>query len=198
MVKKIIVATFAIFATQSVKAGRDEDNKSYNTFEAQGFEVCNMDVRVTTYHKDEPGADKETKKGHTSTGAKLVEAKLGVIGSFATDPKVIPYGSLVIVSTKKGALYYLAVDTGGAVKKRTASRKLAKKARLGPEYATRPVVDIYSKQKYDNWMSVTVLKDNTSKKLIHSELKARLKERMSAEFWVDKGGSVLSYVLASN
>ena len=183
MTVKALVATFAAFTTLGGNV-MGEDSKSYNTLLAQGFEVCVMDVRATTYHKTEPGSDKETRRGNSSTGLPLREVGPKTVGSIAIDPKVIPYGSLVIVTTKSGAVQrFLCVDTGGWVKSRKAAKLLAKREKLGQEFAERPVIDIYSAKTYDNWMTVVVVKDNSLRSLSTSVLRSRLKERMSADFW---------------
>ncbi len=180
----MLVATFAIGTTMSVCAKSGEESKSYNTLLTQGFEVCVMDVRATTYHKTESGADRETRRGLSSTSLKLCEVGPRTVGSIAIDPEVIPYGSLIIVTTKNGSSNsFLCVDTGGDVKNRKASRTLAKKEKLGNKYAKRPVIDIYSTRDYDDWMSVVVIKDKSLEGLSLSKLRNRLKERMSIDFW---------------
>ncbi len=183
MTSKALVVVFAMIATFFGNAKCGEKSKSYNALFPQGFEVCVMDVRVTTYHKTEHGADGETRRGLTSTGLKLVEAGSNSVGSIAIDPEVIPYGSLVIVTTKSGIRRFLCVDTGGDVKKRKASKLLAKKEGLGTDMAKRPVIDIYSTKNYDDWMTVVVIKDNSLQGLKPPGLKKRLKERMSVDFW---------------
>jgi 3D (Asp-Asp-Asp) domain-containing protein len=183
MTVNALVATFAAF---TIFGGNviGEVSKSYNTLFKQGFEVCVMEVRATTYHKTEPNADRETRRGNSSLGLPLREVGPKTVGSIAIDPKVIPYGSLVIITTKRGdASCFLCVDTGGAVKSRKAAKVLAKKQKLGKEMAGRPVIDIYSTKNYDEWMSVVVIKDNSLRGLEGSELKSRLKERMSVDFW---------------
>ena len=68
----------------------------------------------------------------TSTGRYAVE---GV--TCAVDPRVIPYGSRIRIEALDGLVgdgWFLAQDTGSAVKSRKASRKWGSKA---------PVVDIY-------------------------------------------------------
>lgn len=185
MTVKALVATFAAF---TIFGGNviGEDSKSYNTLLTQGFEVCVMDVRVTTYHKTESGSDKETRRGNSSTGLPLREVGPKTVGSIAIDPKVIPYGSLVIVTTKSGAVQrFLCVDTGAWVKSRKAAKLLAKRQKLGQSFAERPVIDIYSAKTYDNWMTVIVVKDNNLRGLSTLALRNRLKERMSADFWPD-------------
>lgn len=195
MVKNALVATFAICSTFGGNAKGDEKSKSYNTLLSQGFEVCVMDVRATTYHKTESSSDKETRRGNSSLGLPLREVGPKTVGSIAIDPKVIPYGSLVIVTTKSGATQrFLCVDTGAWVKSRKASKLLAKREKLGREFAERPVIDIYSAKTYNNWMTVVVVKDNSLKGLSTLALRNRLKGRMSADFWPD-GQEIVSRAL---
>lgn len=183
MTVKALVATFAVFTIFDGNV-LGETSKSYNTLSKQGFEVCVMDVRATTYHKTESGADKETRRGESSTGVKLAEVKPKVVGSIAIDPKVIPYGSLVIITTKSGESYrFLCVDTGGDVKSRKASKLLAKKQKLGSNWSKRPVIDIYTTKHYDDWMSIVVIKDKNPLGPKDPGFRSRLKERMSADFW---------------
>jgi len=195
MTVKALVATFAAFTTFGGNV-TGEVSKSYNTLSKQGFEVCVMDVRATTYHKTEPGADMETRRGQSSTGLKLAEVKPKTVGSIAIDPKVIPYGSLVIVTTRSGETHrFLCVDTGAWVKSRKASIGLAKKQKLGQEFAERPVIDIYSAENYDNWMSVVVIKDKNPLGPKDPGFRTRLKERMSADYWPD-GHEIVSRAFA--
>jgi 3D (Asp-Asp-Asp) domain-containing protein len=79
-----------------------------------------MMCRITAYWQGEDGWTTDLK---SSTGRRLVSGK-----SCAVDPKVIPYGSNVIVEGKR----YLAHDTGTAVVARKASRGA-------------PVVDVFYK-----------------------------------------------------
>ncbi len=86
-----------------------------------------MTVRVTVYWKSGKGTDYYTSKGLAATGTRLVNKR-----SAAVDPKIIPYGSRIILPEAGKEL--VAVDTGNAVKQRTAAKKLGKDV---------PVVDIY-------------------------------------------------------
>jgi len=79
-----------------------------------------MMCRITAYWQNEDGWTNDLK---SSTGKRLVSGK-----SCAVDPRVIPYGSNVIVEGKR----YLAHDTGTAV--------IARKASKGA-----PVVDVFYK-----------------------------------------------------
>jgi 3D (Asp-Asp-Asp) domain-containing protein len=185
MTVKALVATFAVFTTFGGSV-IGKVSKSYNTLSEQGFEVCVMNVRATTYHKTEPDADEETRRGESSTGVKLAEVKPKVVGSIAIDPKVIPYGSLVIITTKSGELHrFLCVDTGKDVKSRKASKLLAKKQKLTSDWSMRPVIDIYSNKHYDDWISIVVIKDKNPLEPNNSRFRSRLRERMSVDFWPD-------------
>lgn len=79
-----------------------------------------MMCRITAYWQNEDGWTSDLK---SSTGKRLVSGK-----SCAVDPRVIPYGSNVIVEGKR----YVAHDTGTAVIKRKASKGA-------------PVVDVFYK-----------------------------------------------------
>ncbi|NBW16664.1 MAG: hypothetical protein EBR82_52675 [Caulobacteraceae bacterium] len=79
-----------------------------------------MMCRITAYWQNEDGWTSDLK---SSTGKRLVSGR-----SCAVDPKVIPYGSNVIVEGKR----YVAHDTGTAVIARKASRGA-------------PVVDVFYK-----------------------------------------------------
>lgn len=78
-------------------------------------------VRSTFYFAGEKHSDPDTDAGRSSTGVKLRPATATQIGVCAVDPTVIPYGSRVIVQTDDGPRYYIAADTGGAVKAEVAS-----------------------------------------------------------------------------
>jgi 3D (Asp-Asp-Asp) domain-containing protein len=101
-----------------------------NTSQASGN---NMNVRSTYYYAGETNSDPDTDAGRTSTGVPVRFATADTVGVAAVDPKVIPYGSQITVQTNDGPRYYIAADTGGAVKSMTASG------------GTVPVVDFYSK-----------------------------------------------------
>ena len=181
--KVVLVAAFAIGTTICGNAKGDEKSKSYNSSFPQGFEVSVVDVCVTIYNEKEPGADEQTKKGLSSLeGIKLKKGRPGVIGSVSVDPRVIPYGSLVIIRDRGEEILCVAEDTGGAVKKRKASKLRAKKEGLGNEFAERPVLDIFSDKDHSEWLSVVVIKDNSLRNLSVPVLIKRLKERKYAEY----------------
>ena len=81
----------------------------------------NEQVRSTYYYAGEQHSDDDTDAGRSSTGVTLREATATQVGVCAVDPTVIPYGSQVLVQTADGPRYYIAADTGGAVKNETAS-----------------------------------------------------------------------------
>jgi len=88
-----------------------------------------MDVRVTGYSPDEPTSDPDTRAGlasQTNTYGKLRQGY-----SVAVDPKVIPYGSRISIPGLGDN--FVAMDTGGAVKSRQASKKTG----------GQPVIDVY-------------------------------------------------------
>lgn len=84
-------------------------------------------ARVTYYWPGEAGQF----GNQTSTG---VPAKCGE--SAAIDPKIIPYGTTIIIPKMQRTL--VAVDTGSAVKSRRASKKLGR---------NNIVIDIFCKTK---------------------------------------------------
>ena len=88
-------------------------------------------VRTTVYWRFGKGADRWTANGQSATGVKLRQ------GHCAVDPRTIPYGSRIILPNGKTLT---AVDTGGAVKRRTAAIKNGKNV---------PVVDVYFDHKSD-------------------------------------------------
>lgn len=92
-------------------------------------QAVSMPITSTYYNEREPDGDEDTRNFRSSTGFPLHHG--GQVGVAAVDPNVIPYGSLIIVNGQ----YFIAVDTGGAVVSRTAS-----KAR-GNNY---PVIDFFS------------------------------------------------------
>lgn len=88
-----------------------------------------VEARITAYSRNEPGSDIYTQQGLASmskTYGPLVQGK-----SVAVDKNVIPYGSTV--SLPGLGSNYLAMDTGGAVISRTASRSTG----------GQPVIDVY-------------------------------------------------------
>lgn len=105
----------------SLATGRPERNNEH------------MTVRVTTYWKNGKGTDKWSKKGISASGVPLVN-KI----SAAVDPKIIPFGSRISIPDLK--LNLVAVDTGSAVKNRTASRKNGR---------NEPIIDLFFYSKYD-------------------------------------------------
>ena len=86
-----------------------------------------MLARITVYSRDEKHGDRYTRKGIAATGKRLVNKK-----SCAVDPSLIPYGSKVVIPQLHMVLD--AVDTGSAVKNKTASKKTGRH---------EPVVDVF-------------------------------------------------------
>lgn len=92
-----------------------------------------MTVRVTTYWKNGTGSDRWTRNGISCSGAPLINKT-----SAAVDPKLIPFGKRIEIPELK--LNLVAVDTGSAVKKRTASLKNKR---------SEPVIDLFFEDKRD-------------------------------------------------
>ena len=103
------------------------------TFVPQYDANGNMQVRSTYYSSGETHSDPDTDAGRSSTGVPLQYGDANTVGVAAVDPNLIPYGSQITVQTADGPRYFIAADTGGAVKSQTASQGSA------------PVIDFYSK-----------------------------------------------------
>ncbi len=115
-------------------------------------------VRSTSYSANEKDADSDTKAGRNTATVPISNLEQTGLGAVAVDPKVIPFGSVVIDSTGKK---YLAVDTGVDVKSKKASKDLARKRGFRKDSAEykAPVCDFYShKQVGKEWDHFTVLK----------------------------------------
>ena len=114
----ILALLVSLSSCSSIKTSKVEEKKEKEIL-----------VRVTTYSK----TDKWTRRGLTSTGAKLINK-----GSVAVDPAIIPYFSTVKIP--EAGIEAIANDTGSAV----VSRKAAKEQ--GTDCA---VVDLYFDRKKD-------------------------------------------------
>ena len=90
-------------------------------------------VRLTVYWKKGSGSDRWSRRGISSTGESLINKS-----SVAVDPEIIPYGSTVEIPELN--IVAKAVDTGTAVKNKTASRKMGLNV---------PVVDLFFDSKAD-------------------------------------------------
>jgi len=80
-----------------------------------------MEVRVTYYHSGEVGGSTLPRGG-----------KPKAFKTVAVDPKIIPYGSKIKVPGIENEL--VAEDTGGAVKRRVAARRMGRDV---------PVIDVF-------------------------------------------------------
>ena len=113
--------------------GTPSNSSSGDTGAVSGVSAgYNEQVRSTYYYAGEANSDPDTDAGRTSTGVPVQMASATQVGVCAVDPSVIPYGSQVVVQTADGPRYYIAADTGGAVKNETASG------------GTSHVIDFYS------------------------------------------------------
>lgn len=101
--------------------------------------VDTMRVRLTAYWSVGKGTDKWSARRMSATGVMLREDH-----SIAVDPKVIPSGSRVV--WPEGHKLWTAVDTGSAVKDRTAAIKWGEDV---------PVVDVYFENREDalDWVN---------------------------------------------
>ncbi|MES2310268.1 MAG: 3D domain-containing protein [Verrucomicrobiota bacterium] len=86
------------------------------------------EARITVYWKD---SDYYTSKLKSSSGVILKESHV------AADPRIFPYGSKIKV---EGWGEFIVVDTGGAVKRRTAAKKMGKNC---------PVIDVFFMKRDD-------------------------------------------------
>ncbi len=75
---------------------------------------------ITCYWKIGSNTDHWTRRGESSTGVSLRQ------GIVAVDPKIIPYGSMVIIEGVPGA--FIAADCGSHVSQRVAVKKSARTA----------------------------------------------------------------------
>ncbi len=92
---------------------------------------------ITCYWKIGRDTDHWTRAGQSSTGVTL---RRGVV---AVDPKVIPYGSLVLIEGVPGA--FVAADCGSAVIDRVAVRKTAR----NPQESQAIVIDVFFVEEKD-------------------------------------------------
>lgn len=90
-----------------------------------------MMVRVTVYWRNGSGTDMWTAAGKSSSGRPLRDRR-----SAAVDPRIIPYGSKIVLPSAGKSLD--AVDTGTDVKSRKAAKAQGRDV---------PVVDIYFESK---------------------------------------------------
>ena len=114
----ILALLVSLSSCSSIKTSKVEEKKEKEIL-----------VRVTTYSK----TDKWTRRGLTSTGAKLINK-----GSVAVDPAIIPYFSTVKIP--EAGIEAIANDTGSAVVSRKASRE---------NNSNAPVVDLFFDKKKD-------------------------------------------------
>ena len=147
----IIFLTFTISA-MNIASGQQKNNSILDN--SKTFEVY---ARGTSYLNH----DSQSAAGKT---ASLVPIKIVTdlgLHCIAVDPKIIPYGSVIIGRDKKGKeIIGVAVDTGGAVKSRKASRYLAKIKgfnKNSPEY-NAIVLDFYGNKDITHyWDHFTVI-----------------------------------------
>lgn len=140
MLKKLfIVVSLVVLASPAKLIAHEKDKKNQD----EG-KVVELFARSTKYHKDEVKSDSDTIAGKTSSLIPIPTVIKNGIGVVAVDPKIIPYGSVIIAPNGSK---FLAVDTGGAVKSKKASKELADKIDL-PETskeAKAPVLDFYGR-----------------------------------------------------
>ncbi len=140
------------------------EGKKTNPQEAamSGASLTRVYARSTFYNKDEPGCDPDTRKGKTSTCLRIRDVQAKGLGVVSVDPAIVPYGSRVIASDGR---VFIAVDTGGDVKARTAAKEAAAKQGYGPKSAQHnaPVLDFYSNRQiggiWDHFLIVPYRED---------------------------------------
>ena len=120
-------------------------------------ETFRVYARGTSYNRE----DSESASGKTAALVKIQDVKKLGLECIAVDPKIIPYGSVIIGYNKAGReIVGVAVDTGGDVKKRRASKILAYIkgfSKDSPEY-NAIVLDFHAKSditKY--WDNFTII-----------------------------------------
>lgn len=153
-----VIFLLATLSADTIFAGDRQKNNSILE-QLNTKETFTVYARGTSYP---PNADSDTKKGKTSSLIPIKTVRgLGFL-CIAVDPRLIPYGSVIVGRDKNGnKIIGVAVDTGGDVKNRKAARVLALKngfSKDSPEYKA-PVLDFYSSTgditKY--WDSFTVI-----------------------------------------
>jgi len=120
-------ATSSSIVTKSTTSPLYVNNKPTSTINSDGsYEV---EARITFYSPDEPTSDYNTRQGlasKTDVYGKLQQGK-----SVAIDPAIIPYGTNISIPSLGDN--FIAMDTGGAVIRRTASRNTG----------GQPVIDVF-------------------------------------------------------
>jgi 3D (Asp-Asp-Asp) domain-containing protein len=105
-----------------------------------------MRIRSTFYYAVSLDGQGNEFYGRTATGVPLREANTQQVGVAAVDPAIIPFGSLITVSLPDATFYYIAADTGPAIKSQAAAQ------------GTEPVVCFFSKvQIGDEYTEVNVV-----------------------------------------
>lgn len=124
-------------------------------------------ARTTTYFPGERYSDPDTDAGRTATGGPLVPASPDMAGTVAVDPAKYPYGT--IFRTPDGSVH-VAADTGGAVKRMTASRGRA------------DVLDFASPTPLPDYQDVEVIPPTTDYKRLSPAGKAEYHRQAAAMF----------------
>lgn len=134
-----LLITICVLTPMGYASGQQK-NHSTTIDNLKSFEVY---ARGTSYSN----CDADSAAGRTSSLIPIDIVKGLGLQCIAVDPKIIPYGSVIIGQNKKGQeIIGVAVDTGGDVKNRKAARVLAIKKgfdRNSPEYKAI-VLDFHS------------------------------------------------------
>jgi 3D (Asp-Asp-Asp) domain-containing protein len=104
------------------------------------------EARITVYWQN---SDADTRALKSSSGVRLKNKQ-----HVAVDPSLIPYGSEVRIN---GWGKFIAVDTGGAVKKRTAARRMGKNVPVVDVFFTSKAEALQAAQKNPAFAKVEVL-----------------------------------------
>lgn len=133
-----LLITTCVFSNE--KAG--DQQKNYPKID--NLKQIEIFARGTTYSAN---ADKDTAAGKTASLIRISTVRNLGLQCIAVDPNIIPYGSFIYGYDKNGNyMEGVAVDTGGAVKKRVAAIKLAKAKGYSKDspQAKALVLDFYS------------------------------------------------------
>lgn len=109
---------------QTMLARTTHYNKDQNTFKYKEVKVKGQKKPKLVRYDSDPW----TKLGKTFTNVPQFLATVNTVGTAATDPNIIPFGSAIMIPTSKGPEFYIAGDIGGAVTNRTAAKKAGRNA----------------------------------------------------------------------
>lgn len=136
-----LMASPEVQTVQTKSPAENSGNASAHALRKKSHSTFTLFARSTSFCSREDGADSNSRRHRTSTEVPLVPPGTGTTGVVSVDPRIVPYGSLVIAPNGET---FLAADQGSGVIKRTASRLLARKKKIDdPKYANAPVLDFF-------------------------------------------------------